>query len=75
MSEPVVIRVEVGRRTCWIFGSGNYVVPALKLVRCARQWDDVRRGWMVSVDHVSDVLAALEHGIGGVRIDSSVVNR
>jgi len=75
MSEPTVIRLEVGRRTAWFYGPGRYVVPALKLVRCPRDWDATRHAWTVPVDHASDILAALEHRIGGVRIDSSVVDR
>ncbi len=59
------VKVEVGRRSAWLMGPGNIVVPALKLAQSPRQFDDVRRCWMVPVAYVSDFLAALEYRVGG----------
>lgn len=74
MSEKAVVRVEAGRRSGWIYGAGSVVVPALKLVRCPRQWDEVRRGWMVPISQLSDALAALEYRYGA-NIELSQVDR
>lgn len=69
-----LVRVEIGRRSAWLYGEGRHVVPALKLTRCPRQFDDIRRAWMVPVDHVSDLMAAIEHRTGG-ELDVSQVDR
>jgi hypothetical protein len=61
----VEVRAEVGRRTVWIYGRPEIVVPAIKLARAPRQFDDRRRAWMVPLAHSSDVLAAIEHRGGG----------
>jgi hypothetical protein len=59
------VRAEVGRRTVWLSGRAEIIVPAIKLARSPRQFDDRRRAWMVPVGHSSDVLAAIEHRGGG----------
>ncbi len=60
------VRIEVGRRDAQIRGPGRLVMPALKLVRCRRQWDSAKLCWLVPVDQVSEVIAAIEHRVGGV---------
>jgi hypothetical protein len=59
------IRVEKGLRTAWVYGPGRIVVPAMKLTRTRRQWDDNRRAWTVPIGQLSEVLAAIEDRIGG----------
>lgn len=59
------VKVELGRRSAWIYGRGADVVPALKACRSPRQWNDTLRCWSVPISHVSDVLAAIENRIGG----------
>jgi len=54
------LTVEIGRRTGWLTGWG--VVDLLNRTGCdRRQWDHIRRMWMIPVDRVSDVLALAEH--------------
>lgn len=60
------VRVEVGARTASVFGPGKVVVPAMKLCRTPRQFDDRRRCWLIPVSHASDLIAAIEYRVGGV---------
>jgi hypothetical protein len=53
------LRVEVGRRTCWLYGPG--VRPVLDAVGAPRQWDHTRRWWMTAVDRADDVIAWAEY--------------
>lgn len=66
MNGRAEVRAEQGRRTVWLYGPAAVIVPALKLARSPRQFDDRRRAWMVPRGgHSSDVLAAIEHRGGG----------
>lgn len=53
------LTVEVGRLTAWLTGAG--VVGLLNRTGSPRQWDHLRRLWMIPVDRASDVLALAEH--------------
>lgn len=59
------VRAEIGRRTVWLSGPPEVIVPAIKLARSPRQFDDRRRAWAVPLGHSSDVIAAIEHRGGG----------
>lgn len=54
------IRVEVGRRSAWLHGTGVYAAPEKTQVprmRCPRE-----RCWTVPIDRLGDVLVQLEYG-------------
>lgn len=53
------LRVEVGKRTCWLYGAG--IKPIIMAVGAPSQWDSARRCWMVSVNRIDDVMAWAEH--------------
>ncbi len=58
------LRVEVGRRTCWLYGdeeTGRAVRGLIERVGAPCMWDHTRRCWMVSVNRADDVIAAAEH--------------
>lgn len=69
------VRAEVGRRSVWLFGRAEFIVPAIKLVRSPRQFDDRRRAWQVPLAFSSDVLAAIEDRVGGDRLSVVDVDR
>jgi hypothetical protein len=69
------VRAEVGHRTVWLFGRPDIIVPAIKLVRSPRQFDDRRRAWQVPVAFSSDVLAAIEDRVGGDGVSVVEVDR
>lgn len=75
MSGRAEVRAEVGRRTVWLFGRAETIVPAIKLARSPRQFDDRRRAWMVPLAFSSDVLAAIEDRVGGDGIQLAEVDR
>jgi len=53
------VRVEVGRRSAWLYGAG--VFAALEVTGVRRMRCPVLRTWTVPVDELADVLACLEH--------------
>ncbi|MGY1736345.1 hypothetical protein [Geodermatophilus sp. SYSU D00684] len=60
--QRATVRVEVGRRTCWLYGAGiARMLDELGIPR-ARDWHPDRRGvLMCPVDRAGDLLALLEH--------------
>ncbi|TFV67722.1 hypothetical protein E4P40_24015 [Blastococcus sp. CT_GayMR20] len=56
----LTLRVEVGRRTCWLHG--DHVLALLDRAQVdARQYDHSRRCWTISVNRADDVITAAEH--------------
>ncbi len=60
------VRVELGRRTAWLFGPG--VTEALRLADSPRMFCAKRRTWCCPLTHLDDVLAVIE-GAQGRRVD------
>jgi hypothetical protein len=53
------LRVEVGRRTAWLYGDD--IVGLLERARVdRRQWDWQRRVWMIPIDRADDVISYAE---------------
>lgn len=69
------VRAEVGRRTVWLFGRAELIVPAVKLARSPRQLDEHLRAWQVPIAFSSDVLAVIEDRVGGDGISVVEVDR
>lgn len=61
-AERSTVRVEVGARSCWLYGAGlAKLLDELEIPR-QRDWRPERKGvLMCSVDRVGDLLALLEH--------------
>lgn len=60
--QRATVRVEVGRRSAWLYGAG--LVRYLDELEVPRQWDwhpDRKRALMCPTDKVGDLLALLEH--------------
>lgn len=60
--ERGTVRVEVGARTCWLYGAG--LTKLLDELEIPRMWDwhpARKKVLMCPVDRVGDVLALLEH--------------
>lgn len=56
------VRVEVGARTCWLYGVGlARLLDELEIPRMRDWHPDRKRVLMCPVDRVGDVLALLEH--------------
>ena len=63
--EPITrstVRIEVGARSCWLYGTGlTKLLDELGIPRM-RDWHPDRKGTvMCAVDRVGDLLALLEH--------------
>ena len=61
-SQRATVRVEIGRRSAWLYGAG--LSRYLEELDIPRQWDwhpDRKRVLMCPVDRVGDLLALLEH--------------
>lgn len=60
-----LLRVEVGARTCWLFGIDNR--QARTLMRRASvptfMFDATRGAWCAPVEHAADLLALADHGL------------
>lgn len=76
--EPVVrstVRVEVGARTCWLYGAGLVrLLDELEIPRMRDWHPDRKRVLMCPVDRVGDVLALLEHRDRRI-VELTTVNR
>lgn len=53
------VRVEVGRRSAWLYGAG--VEAALNATQTPRMRCPVQKTFTVPIDRLSDVVAYLEH--------------
>jgi hypothetical protein len=61
-TERATVRIEVGARTCWLYGTG--LARMLDELEVPRMWDwhpDRKRVLLCPVDRVGDLLALLEH--------------
>ena len=56
------VRIEVGARSCWLYGAGlARLLDELEIPRMRDWHPDRKRILMCPVDRVGDVLALLEH--------------
>ncbi len=56
------VRVELGKRTAWLYGPGVHdalTVADVPMMRCAK-----RRTWCCPIDRLDDVLAVIEYRQG-----------
>jgi hypothetical protein len=61
-AERSAVRVEVGARTCWLYGTGlTRMLDELEIPRMRDWHPDRKRVLMCPLDRVGDVLALLEH--------------
>ena len=61
-AERGTVRVEVGARSCWLYGAGLVrLLDELEIPRMRDWHPDRKRVLMCGVDRVGDVLALLEH--------------
>ncbi|MDQ6875796.1 MAG: hypothetical protein M3042_12135 [Actinomycetota bacterium] len=73
MKAPAVVRVEVGRRSAWLWGAG--VHRALQATSTPFMRCPVYRTFTVPIDGLSDVLAYLEHARGRRVVELVEVDR
>jgi hypothetical protein len=61
-STRATVRIEVGARSCWLYGAGLHRILDEVGAPRMRDWHPSRKGvLMCSVDRIGDVLALLEH--------------
>jgi hypothetical protein len=55
------VRAEIGPgHTCWLYGPGYVIHPAIRAARSPKQYDPKRRAIAVPRKFLDDVLAALD---------------